>query len=47
MHQGVGIGLSTADSLASALGGRISVISTAYQENMFRTEAKFKIKPTH
>jgi len=30
MNQGVGVGLSTADSLASALGGRVNVNSTQF-----------------
>jgi len=32
-HQGIGVGLSTADSLASAIGGRIFVNSNEHLGN--------------
>ena len=46
MHQGIGIGLSTADSLAGALGGRVLVNSVEHSGNMFKTDVNFKIKVT-
>lgn len=46
MHQGIGIGLSTADSLAGALGGRVFVTSAHHIDNVFKTDVKFKIKVT-
>ena len=46
MHQGIGIGLSTADSLAGALGGRVFVTSAHHIDNVFRTDVKFNIKVT-
>ena len=46
MHQGIGIGLSTADSLAGALGGRVFVNSGQHEGNVFRTCVNFKIKVT-
>ncbi len=47
MQQGIGIGLSTADSLASALGGRVFVTSSEHLGRLFKTEVKFRIKLTN
>jgi len=47
MNQGIGIGLSTADSLAGALGGRVLVTSEHHiDNNVFKTDVKFNIKVT-
>lgn len=47
MKQGIGIGLSTADALAGALGGRLYVNSSELEvSKLYRTEVKFKIKLT-
>lgn len=46
-NKGIGIGLSTADSLAGALGGRVFVTSSQYLGNQYRTEVLFKIKLTN
>ena len=47
MQQGIGIGLSTADSLANSLGGRVFVSSTQFLGEVYRTEVMFKIKVTN
>lgn len=48
MKQGIGIGLSTADALAGALGGRVYVTSTEQiPDRLYRTEVTFKIKLTN
>jgi len=48
MKQGIGIGLSTADALAGALGGRVHVTSTEQiPDRLYCTEVTFKIKLTN
>ena len=48
MTKGIGIGLSTADALAGAIGGRL-IVNSIYTEasGLFRTEVKFKVKLTN
>ena len=49
MKRGIGIGLSTADALAGALGGRLFVNSSENEgsSSFFKTEIKFKVKLTN
>lgn len=48
MKRGIGIGLSTADALAGALGGRLFVNSSENEgSSFFKTEVKFKVKLTN
>jgi len=42
---GIGVGLSTADTLTSSLGGKLNICSTSQNENS-TTEIKFTVRTT-